>query len=314
MSALLRDAPVGQIIRWVTHNKYLQYPEEKPDFQRPNAYQDRKAIGSDASSVASPEPLEKRLEEDLETGHNHLTTAPTAIDRESLAIADRSLSRIVSRAEMSKVSTRASLEQAYTNATQRESLKNQVSRPIAPAVTSDGTILVDWYTTDDPENPQNWSSKKKGLVVLQIYLYTLAVYMGSAIYTPSIPYVVEQMGVSETVASLGLSMYVLGYGIGPLIFSPLSEIPIIGRNPPYMVTLGIFLVLSIPTAVVNSFPALVVLRFLQGFFGSPCLATGGASIGDIYSLLKMPYFLTGWAAFATAGEPILLLSPHGNAN
>jgi DHA1 family multidrug resistance protein-like MFS transporter len=126
--------------------------------------------------------------------------------------------------------------------------------------------------------------------------------MGSAIYTPSIPYVVEQMGVSENVAALGLSMYVLGYGIGPLIFSPLSEIPIIGRNPPYMVTLGIFLVLSIPTAVVNSFPALIVLRFLQGFFGSPCLATGGASIGDIYSLIKLPYFLTGWAAFATAGE------------
>lgn len=303
MSDLLRDAPVGQMIRWITKNKYLQYPEEKPDFQVPASYQDHsKTIGSDASSVPSPDTVEKRLEEDLETGHSPLTTAPTAVDREAMAPSERSLSKIVSRADMSKVNTRASLEQAYTNATQQEALKAQVSRPIAPAVTSDGTILVDWYTTDDPENPQNWSNKKKGLVVLQIYLYTLAVYMGSAIYTPSIPYVVEQMGVSETVASLGLSMYVLGYGIGPLIFAPAAEIPFVGRNPPYMVTLGIFVILSIPTAVVNSFPALVVLRFLQGFFGSPCLATGGASIGDIYSLLKMPYFLTGWAAFATAGE------------
>jgi DHA1 family multidrug resistance protein-like MFS transporter len=163
---------------------------------------------------------------------------------------------------------------------------------------------VDWYTTDDPENPQNWSRGKKGTVVLQIYMYTLAVYMGSAIYTPSIPYVVEQMGVSDNVAALGLSMYVLGYGIGPLLFAPLSEIPIIGRNPPYMITLGIFVLLCIPTALVNSFPALVVLRFLQGFFGSPCLATGGASIGDLYSLIKLPYFLTGWAAFATAGPSL----------
>jgi DHA1 family multidrug resistance protein-like MFS transporter len=47
-----------------------------------------------------------------------------------------------------------------------------------------------------------------------------------------------------------------------------------------------------------------VLRFLQGFFGSPCLATGGASIGDLYSLLKLPYFLTGWAAFATCGPAL----------
>ena len=30
---------------------------------------------------------------------------------------------------------------------------------IAPTKTSDGTILVDWYTTDDPANPQNWSNK-----------------------------------------------------------------------------------------------------------------------------------------------------------
>jgi DHA1 family multidrug resistance protein-like MFS transporter len=79
---------------------------------------------------------------------------------------------------MSKMNTRADLEQAYTNATHQESMKHKQSRPIMPEKTADGIILVDWYETNDPENPQNWSSKKKGLVVLQIYLYTLAVYMG----------------------------------------------------------------------------------------------------------------------------------------
>ncbi|KAK6379965.1 uncharacterized protein PV06_00160 [Exophiala oligosperma] len=305
MSALLRDAPVGQVIRWVTGSKYFQYPEEQSTFQVPSSYQkDTKSVrsGSTTPAVATP-----AIEKDLENlpGSDALTKAETAADRESLAaLSDRTLSKIMTRPELSQVNTRADLEAAYTNATRQETLKTQQSRPIKPAVTSDGTILVDWYTTDDAENPQNWSRGKKAVVVLQIYLYTLAVYMGSAIFTPSEPYIVEKMGVSPNVAALGLSMYVLGYGIGPLIFSPLSEIPLIGRNPPYMVTLGIFVIISIPTAVVNSFPALVVLRFLQGFFGSPCLATGGASIGDIYSLLKMPYFLTGWAAFATAGPAL----------
>lgn len=32
--------------------------------------------------------------------------------------------------------------------------------------------------------------------------------------------------------------------------------------------------------------------------GSPCLATGGASMGDIYGLLKLPYALTAWVAAA----------------
>jgi DHA1 family multidrug resistance protein-like MFS transporter len=124
----------------------------------------------------------------------------------------------------------------------------------------------------------------------------------SAIYTPSEPYLIKIFGISPTVASLGLALYVLGYGTGPLFFSPLSEIPVIGRNPPYMITFGIFVILCVPTALVNNIPGLLVLRFLQGFFGSPCLATGGASIGDLYSLIKLPYYLTGWAAFATAGK------------
>lgn len=71
-----------------------------------------------------------------------------------------------------------------------------------------------------------------------------------------------------------------------------------------MATFGIFVILCIPTALTNSFAGLLVLRFLQGFFGSPCLATGGASIGDLYSFLSLPYFLTGWAAFATAGPAL----------
>ncbi|KIX98175.1 uncharacterized protein Z520_06255 [Fonsecaea multimorphosa CBS 102226] len=308
MSALLRDAPVGQVIRFVTRNKYLQYPEERSDFVLPESYQSHKlgaAHPPQQPTLAVPEDVEKKTDDDSDDADSHsLAAARTAADGESLALSDRTLSKIMTRPELSQVNTRADLEQAYSNATRQETLKTQASRPIAPQVTSDGTILVDWYATDDPENPQNWSRGKKTIVVLQIYLYTLAVYMGSAIFTPSEPFIVEKMGVSPNVAALGLSMYVLGYGIGPLIFSPLSEIPIIGRNPPYMVTLGIFVIISIPTALVDSFPALVVLRFLQGFFGSPCLATGGASIGDIFSLLKLPYFLTGWAAFATAGPAL----------
>src|SRR5947207_13223654 len=69
--------------------------------------------------------------------------------------------------------------------------------------------------------------------------------------------------------------------MGPLIFSPLSEIPVIGRNIPYLVTFGIFVIVCVPTGLVDNFGGLLVLRFLQGFFGSPALATGGASMQDL---------------------------------
>ena len=90
--------------------------------------------------------------------------------------------------------------------------------------------------------------------------------------------------------------YVIGYGLGPMIFSPMSEIPLFGRNLPYISSFALFTILCVPTALVNNYAGLLVLRFLTGFMGSPCLATGGATMQDLYSLLKLPYALTAWVA------------------
>jgi DHA1 family multidrug resistance protein-like MFS transporter len=132
----------------------------------------------------------------------------------------------------------------------------------------------------------------------------MAVYMGSSIVAPATGLIMEEFGVNEQLASMTLSMYVLAYGMGPMIFSPLSEIPAIGRNPPYILTYGLFVVLIVPTALVTNFPGLIVLRFLLGFFGSPCLATGGASLQDMYSIIKMPYLMSVWAMSATMGPAL----------
>lgn len=49
----------------------------------------------------------------------------------------------------------------------------------------------------------------------------------------------------------------------------MSEIPAIGRTFPYIVTLALFVVLQVPTALVNNFAGLMILRFLAGIVGSP---------------------------------------------
>lgn len=323
MSDLIRDAPIGQLIRLITGNRYLQYPEEKDDWRCPvEAYSGQQAEATQSSSqsqstTAATTPADEKQVELTKT--HTLTTAPTHPDLErassgssasstenqtSAPVATSTLSRIVSRPEFSRLRTQATLTEALHDAIRQETVKTQPSRPLQPERTSDNRLLVTWYSTNDQANPQNWSPKKKALVILQIYMYTLAIYIAGAIYTPAIPTLIEKFHLSPSVASLGLSMYVLGYGLGPLIFSPLSEIPVIGRNPPYIITFFIYLMLTIPLALINNYPGFVVLRFFQGFFGSPALATGAATIADIYSLLEMPYLLTGWAGFATAGPAL----------
>lgn len=218
---IIRDAPLGQFIRFITKNKVLQYPEERADFVCPEGYSnlhDEKQI--DTSSEASTRvqstvtsPIHEKDETDIE--RPPLSTTKTAPDLERGG-ASPALTRTKSLAQ--RFNTTEELTEAYHEVLRLETIKTQPSKALKPEKTADNRTLVTWYTTDDPANPQNWSPKKKAFVILQIYFYTLAVYIASAIYTPSAPYLVEKYHLSAESVSTGLSMYVVGYGLGALFF------------------------------------------------------------------------------------------------
>ena len=81
----------------------------------------------------------------------------------------------------------------------------------------------------------------------------------------------------------------IAYGLGPLILSPLSEIPKFGRNPFYVYPLFIYVLFQIGASLVKNFGGLLAFRFLTGLVGSAPLASGGASMGDLYSPLYLTF-------------------------
>jgi len=164
--------------------------------------------------------------------------------------------------------------------------------------------IVSWDGPDDPENPLNLPLIQKIIITLLIDLYTWSIYVGSSLYTSTQDAVMAKFGVGHVEAPLGLALYVLAYGLGALLFSPLSEIPAIGRSPPYVVSGILFVLLSIPTSLVDSFAGLMVLRFLIGFMGSPALATAGASLADIWGPVYFPYAIALWAATTALGPSL----------
>ncbi|PTB73033.1 MFS general substrate transporter [Trichoderma longibrachiatum ATCC 18648] len=343
MADLIRDAPMGQVIRWITKNKYFKYPEEREDFQLPEPWiqllngesvttdQHHRASGSGSGSDASTAAEDKETRGILRTpspsnGSTRRASSPSpsrapkddeesASHREDAGRRGRTRSQdhlhhhdehLVShehaqRSELGDMTARRLEED------EEHELEKTKSIPIVPQTTKDGAILVDWYYTDDPDNPYNWTRNKRLTVNFIICIYTFVVYTTSAIYTTSEGGIMNRFHVSEIKATLGLSIYVLGYGVGPLLFSPLSEIPVIGRNPVYIVTMFLFVIISIPTAFAPNYPGLMVLRFLQGFFGSPCLASGGASLGDMYTLMALPYAMMSWVAAAYCGLGLVFL-------
>ena len=306
MSDMIREAPLGQIIRLLTKNRMFQYPEEKPDFQLPETW--NTALNSNDNDVLPHN--EEKLSEPITPNTRHSSEEAKEADLDDLRkqVTTKSVGNdLGGRASLSRTKTR---EETLPYSEERLEVEAELAiertktTPIMPTKTADGNILVDWYTTDDPANPQNWSNKKRFFVTFVICLYTFAVYTGSAIYTSGEPQIITRFNISPEDASLPLSLYVLAYGIGPLLFAPMSEVPLVGRNPVYVATFAIFVILCVPTALANSFAGLLVLRFLQGFFGSPCLANGGASMQDMYSLLYLPYAIATWVSAAYCGPAL----------
>jgi len=84
---------------------------------------------------------------------------------------------------------------------------------------------------------------------------------------------------SESLAEFVVSIYVLGYAIGPLLIGPASET--YGRYRVYVFCNILFLVFTIACAVAQSMSQLIIFRFFAGCFGVCPITLGGASIADL---------------------------------
>ncbi|KAM5347640.1 hypothetical protein ACJ41O_007464 [Fusarium nematophilum] len=160
-----------------------------------------------------------------------------------------------------------------------------VTRSIAEyAYSGDGTDespFVVEFLPCDLRNPLEFSRLKKWTITLLQAIATLAVTFSSSAYSGGVAEVVRYFDVSREVATLGISLFVLGFAIGPLLWAPLSEL--YGRQAVFF---GTYLAMTIFNAVAadaTSIAALLVFRFFAGAFGSSCLTNAGGVIADLFN-------------------------------
>jgi MFS family permease len=78
--------------------------------------------------------------------------------------------------------------------------------------------------------------------------------------------------ISRTVAILPVSLYTLGFTIGPLVAAPLSEL--YGRRIIYWSNLPMLVIFNAIAAASDNIVVLIIFRFLAGLGGSGVLAVG----------------------------------------
>ncbi|KAF8458193.1 major facilitator superfamily domain-containing protein [Kalaharituber pfeilii] len=142
---------------------------------------------------------------------------------------------------------------------------------------------VRWENGDaDPYSPRSMSKGRKWLVTLVVSLSSTCVTCTSSIYTATYANIEHEFpGTSRLLSISGLSLFILGLGIGPMLLGPLSEF--YGRRPIYLCSFTFFLIFLIPCAVARNMATLLVGRFLNGFAGSAFLSVAGGTVGDMFS-------------------------------
>jgi multidrug resistance protein len=141
--------------------------------------------------------------------------------------------------------------------------------------------IVDWQGLDDPGNPQNWAPRKKWGIIAALGAVTLITPLASSFFAPGVPQVLREFGeTSNTMATFVVSVYILGFAIGPLIIAPMSEL--YGRHILYNISNLLFVLFNVACALSNSMGMLVAFRFFAGCAGSAPLTLGGGTIADMF--------------------------------
>ncbi|KAL4786423.1 major facilitator superfamily domain-containing protein [Aspergillus varians] len=158
------------------------------------------------------------------------------------------------------------------------------------------------FTIGDPEHPYNWSRLYRWYVTMVASSVVVCVAFGSSIVTGGLGLIEDKYDVSLEVAILTCSIMVCGFAVGPLLWSPLSEI--IGRQPVYIISLLLYTIFNIPCALSPNIGGLLVCRFLCGVWSSSGLSLAGGTIADIWSIEDRGMAIAYFAAAPYCG-PVL---------
>ncbi|KAH0344175.1 hypothetical protein KCU83_g8450, partial [Aureobasidium melanogenum] len=110
---------------------------------------------------------------------------------------------------------------------------------------------------------------------------SLCVACASSLNTGPTAQAPDEFGTSRTLITLGLSMFVVGLGLGPTILALLSEF--YGRRPVYVISTLMFVIWVVPCAVANNIATLVIARFFDGFAGAAFHSVAGGTVGDVFT-------------------------------
>jgi DHA1 family multidrug resistance protein-like MFS transporter len=153
-------------------------------------------------------------------------------------------------------------------------------KPYPPPLPEREEYVVEFDGADDPMHAQNWPMKKKLAVAAMLGYTTFIAAFGSSIFSAATRTVAGVFHVSTEVGVLGVSLYVLGFATGPIIWAPFSELQ--GRRLPLIIGSFGFMIFQFAVATGKDLQTVLICRFWGGFFGACPLTVVAAVFSDMF--------------------------------
>lgn len=155
-------------------------------------------------------------------------------------------------------------------------------------------LEVTFDSPSDALDPKQWPLWYRMWTIFCVSYSTWVIVLYSTSYTAAIPGLeVAFNEPSRTVATLGVTTYLLGLASGSLIVAPMSEL--FGRRPVYLICLTVSALLILPAALATSLTEIIVVRFFGAVFGAVMISNGAGTIADISTDDDRALYMSLWS-------------------
>ncbi|KAI1393048.1 MFS general substrate transporter [Hypoxylon trugodes] len=158
------------------------------------------------------------------------------------------------------------------------------------------------FKPGDIENPHNWTNWRRWYVTICTVLLVVNATFGSSAPSGCFGSISKEFGVSEEAAGLTITLFLLGYCAGPLVFAPLSEF--YGRRWIFYSTFLLYIAFNFLCAFAPNFGSLLVGRFLTGTFVSAPLSNSPGTLADLWGPVERGNAMAVFSCMVWAGPAL----------
>ncbi|KAI1741908.1 major facilitator superfamily domain-containing protein [Xylaria scruposa] len=172
-------------------------------------------------------------------------------------------------------------------------------------LTKDGQIILDPQPDDSHNDPLNWPSWRRDCALLSLGLYSMVGGGITPILAAGFTNVAHDYDVDVSRVSLTTGLYMLGLGIGCVIFSPTAILW--GKRPVYLFSVILFISSAVWCALSPNFTSLILARIFQGIAVSPVECLPSATIAEIFFLHERAFRIGIYTLLLLGGKNLVPL-------